>query len=539
MPANPRSMLERVRKEESGVALAVVVMGVVAIALVTILLQRIATTQMNQSNFIAGEDAVLAAGEAMLERYAAKLTIEPLYYQLQVDEAEAPRRCDDPRSASFDVVVNPGSSWPANCATWTYEPTSDFYQHPLLLGESPDFDDVEVLMHVEPPQGVERLEVEIVARQAERPAQRVLKVEIGPDAASEFLWLVEGDMFFGPLDETHGKIYSGGIVGYEAGGAAYDDIYANVIARNHKVKNKRYYPPTWMNGAQGWDSTGSFNSAGEVITDVYPDPLDLDRFWDDLDAAAWAACNGGGICLDPAANPAIPANTTAYLVETTGTGDTLRISYATASPIDSSCHTSTHEARWTVASQNAAWTVLGEFSIPRNGMLWAHQQVVVAKNSSEPFALSGALTIYAGDSAARENIIIGGDTLYVNGASGNDMLALIASDEIWLNPNAVGPDGELSISASLVSQNGVIQVATKCLDNGSCRTDPGVRLYTYGSNTARAMGNLNQCFEATYDYDPRLANLRPPFFPLLNDQWRFSNWREVTEPCWATPAGCP
>jgi hypothetical protein len=520
-------------------------MGVLAIALITFLVQKLAISQTTQSSFYAGEDATLAAGEAMVDRYATKLTIDPLYYQEYVDEAEAPRRCSDTGSTSFDSVVDPGDPWLADCATWTYEFTDTYYEHPLLVGEAPAFDDVGVLMHVTPPIGVQPLEVEIIAKQADRPPQRALAVEIGPEAVSEFLWLVEGDLFFGPEDKTYGKVYSGGNVGYETGGEAHDDVYAEgAIVPFLKISNKRYYPPLWMNGAQGWDSTGNYNSLGEVITDVYPDPIDFDRFWDDLELLARAACRGGGICLDPAENAAIPSDVVAYLVESAPGDARLKISYATETPPDNSCNQSLGEskdkmARWTQASQNASWTELGLFDIPRNGALWANQLVVVGRNDASPFTLDGALTIYVGESSARRDIIIGSDTLYAGGINGDDVLALIASSQIWINPNAIGSDGALDIYASTLTQDGAVHVAERCLDHGSCTAPAGSSIATYGSNAAIGTGNLAACLSADYNYDERLQTVRPPFFPVLNDTWMFSNWREIPEPCWAEAGGCP
>ncbi|MFC2177402.1 hypothetical protein ACFLRH_03180 [Actinomycetota bacterium] len=541
----PASLPRRIRKGEEGVALAVVIMGVLAIALATFLVQKLAISQTTQSNFYAGEDATLAAGEAMLDRYAAKLSIDPLYFQTYVDEAEAPRRCSDTGSPSYGTVVGPGTAWITDCSSWTYEFTSTYYQHPLLVGEAPAFDDVGVLMHVEPPSGAQRLTVEIVAKQADRPAQRSLQVEIGPEAASEFVWLVEGDLFFGPEDKTFGKVYSGGNVGYETGGEAHGNVYAeDAIVLDLKVKSKRYHPPIWMSGAQGWDSTGNFNLTGETILDVYPDPIDFDTFWEDLDELAAAACGGGGICLDPAVNPAIPSDVVAYLIETTSGGAQLQISYATETPKDNTCNIPLSEseeklARFSQASQDAAWTLLGTFDIPGNGVLWASDLVIVGRDASAPFSLSGALTIYTGDSSSRNNIIIGSDIEYADGLNGDDLLALIASGEMWINPNAIGNDREMHIYGSLLNQDGTFHLSKRCLESGNCVSPPGTTITTYGSIAAIGTGNLAACVSADYNFDERLEILRPPYFPLVNDHWSFGNWREIPAPCWLESGGCP
>ena len=532
-----RRTLKRIHDSEEGIALAIVIMGILAIALMTFLVQKLAVSQTTQSDFYASEDTVLAGGEAMLERYATKLSIDPLYYQRYVDEAEAPRRCADAASTSYGTVVGPGNSWITDCTTWTYEYTTALYEHPLLQGDAGSFDDVGVLMHVTPPIGSAPLEVEIVAKQAERSAARALQSEIGAEAISEFVRMVEGDLRYGAGARTFGKIYAGGNVGYRTGGEAHGNVYAEGNV-GFWSGSTWYGPPTWMAGAEGWDSTGSHNTAGEVVSDVYPNPIDFDSFWDDLDLVELAACDGGGICLDPARNPSIPAGALAYLVETTGDGSQLRISYATSTPSGASCLNS--EERWTVRSHLASWTLLGVYDVPTNGALWANQHVVVGRNSGTPFSLRGALTIYAGDSSARRNVIIGSDVLYANGLSADDIVGLAASDEVWINPNSVGGDAVFNLYGSVLNQNGQMKVALDCGTSGSNLTPSGSTLNTFGSNASLGTGNMSCCFSPrNYNFDERLDRLRPPLFPLLSDEWTYTNWKEVPQPCWAQSPTCP
>ncbi|MCP3974880.1 MAG: hypothetical protein GY720_10345 [bacterium] len=527
----------RLHHSEEGIALAVVIMGIMAIALLTFLVQKIAVSQTTQSDFYASEDVALASGEAMLERYAAKMSIDPLYYQRYVDEAEAPRRCADTSSASYGTVVNPGNPWMADCSQWTYEFTATYYEHPLLVGESGSFDDVGVLMHINPPSGAAPLGVEIVAKQAERPAARALEAEIGAEAISEFVRMVENDLRYGGGARTFGKIYVGGNIGFLSGGEAHGNVYAEGSI-GFNSGGTWYGPPTWMAGAEGWDSSGSHNAGGEVVTDVYPDPIDFDSFWDDLDLIERAACDGGGICLDPAANPLIPSGVLAYLVETTAGGTKLQISYATSTPSGAGCLST--EERWTVRSQNASWTSLGVFDIPVNGALWANEHVVVGRTSGSPFTLAGALTIYAGDSSARRNIIVGSDVLYANGLSADEVIGLAASDEVWINPNAVGSDALFNLYASVLNQNGQMRVALDCGTSGSSLTPSGSTLNTFGSNASLGTGNMSCCFSTrNYNFDDRLDRLRPPLFPLLSNEWTYTNWRETTQPCWVESGGCP
>ena len=523
------------RHRQDGVAMITVIMGILAIVLMTVMIQKLASNEISQSNYQAREDTVLAGTEAMLERYAAKLTIDPLYYQRWVDEGEAPRECTDTSSVGFGATVNPGNAWIVDCGSWDYVETTTFYEHPLLGGDpGKTADDVGVLIHVSPPTGTEPLELAVVGRQAEHINPRVVEAEVRPQAISEFARMVEGELRYGAGAETHGKIYAGTRLGYRTGSSAYADVFAGTFLGGWSV----YGPPAFYNGAEGFDSTGGHNAGGLLITDIYPDPIDFDRFWDDLDLLQNAACLAG-ICLDPASLPAIPATVKAYLIETIEVGGVTKIdvSYSTSTPAGPSCQSS--EERWWLNSQSAAWSYLGRFDIPNNGTLWGNQHIVIGRNSTSPFVLGGALTVYAGDSSSRKNIIIGSDVAYKTGLDGTDIIGIIASDEVWINPNAVGADKVWNLYGALLNQNGQMQTARDCGTTGSNLTPAGSRLFTYGSNASLGTGNMSCCFSPrSYDFDPRLEALRPPLFPLLSDKWTYTNWRESPTPCWALTGGC-
>src|SRR3972149_5752761 len=80
-------------RDEGGFAMMSVVMGMTAIVFMVAVIFMNASAEYQGAQTQRREDTIIAGAEAMLERYAAKLTIDPLYYQNYVDEAELPRRC--------------------------------------------------------------------------------------------------------------------------------------------------------------------------------------------------------------------------------------------------------------------------------------------------------------------------------------------------------------------------------------------------------------------------------------------------------------
>jgi hypothetical protein len=524
--------VQGMRHDERGVAMLTVVMGMLAIVLMTIMIQRLASIQNSASGFQAREDIVLATTEAMLERYAAKLTIDPFYYQQYVDEAEAPRTCTDADSSGFAAVVDPGNPWFTDCTTWDYSDIdpADWYSHPLLSGSVSTGDDAASLIHVDPPVSGGAVTVTVAGRLSGHISPRVVQADIRAESVSEFARMVEGNLSYGSGAITTGKVYAGVDLSYDSGSEAWADIFAGDDITS---------APTFMNGAEGFDSSGGHNALGLTITDIYPDPIDFDNFTDDLTLVQIAACEGGGTCLDPVRDPRIPSSVKAYLIETDNVMDEtrLKVSYSTTTPSFSSCLDS--EGEWWVYSQSASWTYLDLFDLPTNGALWANQHVVLGRNSLEDFLLDGALTVYAGDSSSAKNVIIGSSLIYEDGLAGSDVLGVIASDQIWINPNSVGSDRVLDMYGAFLNQQDAMHTALTCGDSGSSLVPSPSELNTYGSIASIGTGNMSCCFTPrNYGFDDRLVRLRPPLFPLLSDEWIYTNWRETSSPCWATESGC-
>src|SRR3989304_9982725 len=114
-------------KEQGGFAMMSVVMGMTAIVFMVALIFMTASAEYRGAQHQRREDTIIAGAEAMLERYAAKLTIDPRYYQNFVDEAELPRRCIDQTSPNFNLVIQPGNAWYQECLQWEYPDDATAY----------------------------------------------------------------------------------------------------------------------------------------------------------------------------------------------------------------------------------------------------------------------------------------------------------------------------------------------------------------------------------------------------------------------------
>jgi len=362
--------------------------------------------------------------------------------------------------------------------------------------------------------------------------------DIKPEAISEFAWLQQDDLRFGSGVVVTGKVYVGGDLDFTQApvrGIVHRDIFAeDAIGRN-----SGYGPPIFASGAEAYDGYGDYND----IRDVYPEPLDFERFWDDLELIRTVGCNGGGLCLSRTLNPGLglAANPTAWLIEPVVSGGVgqLRVSAAYS---NSSYECVDSEEWWWLNSQNASWTLVGVFPIPDNPVVWADNHTVIGRPGTAA-TVQGAVTIYAGSSGSRKNIVIGTDIVYRWGTSGTDVIGLVGSDEIYINPSSVGADLQLTINGALLSQQGILGVGEDCGSSGNSLLPqsggyPISVLSINGSLAKVSTGDLASHFGTrNYGFDSRLERLRPPLFPLLQDTWRFENWEETTLPCWALPSG--
>ena len=541
-------MVERMktlRNDESGVALITVVMALLLIGAFTVLVGQLALSQQQQSDFQAREDGTIAGAEAMLERYATKMTLDPLYYLHKVDEAERTRSCN-----SFPLVVDPGGDWDDTCLDWDYLDTPDndgdgepdWYVHPLMetdgdptvLGSR----DVGTLLEIRkpfPPNGP--LTVEVVGRMGSRINRRSISATIDSNSLSEFVRVTERALGYGSNAHLTGKVYSLDTINF----GSNNTIEANVYAENGILNE----PANILNDAQRYDGLSPHEH--EDIREEFATPLDFNSFWTDLRILKAAACGGGGICLDD-------ADATAWMLHPyeNGAGDPKVAVWKSTLTSGDSCINS--EEYWWLYPQggsegphpfNTIWSFQGEFDFPTNGALWANQHVVIGTRSYAPatdvdgdgfkdVVMKGALTVYAGEESTIKNVILNADTTIWNYPDSLFTLGLVASDELIINPRAVGSsDRYLRVQVAMLGQEERWRVSYSCGTSGSRRTPSGSTLDVYGSIATKETGVISGSFTyRNYNFDPRLAFVRPPLYPLINADWFYENWTENPLPDW-------
>jgi len=184
------------RDQDAGfVLIAVVLASFVVFLLVTMLAGR-AIAELDQSSDQRRDDMLIANAEAIIDRYASKLTINPQYYFQRVDEAERPRTCTAVGHIHWGLEVAPGDDWIDGCSDWEYltEPTDDdWFIHPLIGSN----DAVETLIEVSPPDEEGAVEIIVVGRVPGRVMYRAISASIQATSLSEFVRVTEFDLSYG------------------------------------------------------------------------------------------------------------------------------------------------------------------------------------------------------------------------------------------------------------------------------------------------------------------------------------------------------
>ena len=536
---------DRQRGDEGFTMIAVVTFSMLIVFLTTALLAD-AVSQNRDANRQKRDDQLIASAEAIIDRYASKLTVNPVYYLQRVDESERARTCTQVGHPQNGVEVAAGNAWIDGCAEWDYltDPVdADWFEHPLLQTE----ENVQTLIEVSPPASGGGVEVNVVGRITNRDQYRAISADIEAVSLAEFVRVTQNDLAYGSGAVLTGKVYSGGNLEFGTGATVRADIHAEGII----IDDADDDCPTFENGAEAFDSVAGNCNADDIRT-VFPDALDFGSFWDDVDRLEDIACGGSGICLSGGYD--------AYLVHPFTSGGVDRIAIWGANgnpPMHAGCTAST-EGRWfnLVHDPAVTWVSLGTQDVPGNGVLWADGHIVLGNRGPNPaspsggtITISGGLTVVAGTQAAPKNLIYNAEVVYSDPNS-FDVIGMIATDECVINPYAVGADRTLDLRGAILSQDDRWIVAWWCGDvnNGdtsqfSSSTGAPVQegtggvlgtLNVTGSIASPGTGNPSGSFSPrNYGFDERFVFLRPPFYPLVGDDWSYENWSEDFIPDWA------
>jgi len=463
------------------VAFLLVVLALLSVLLITMVVSDQKTSQNSANQADARE-----AAEAGIDNYVATLLLDNQYYRQYLAPGEATRQS----TTTGDTVASvlPPSSptaWASTeGTTWSYPNGKDAW---FDLGNGYSYD-----LEVTPPQttGNPTNYLQIVATGERNGStsstdKQAIQVLIRPASVADFQMLSAATVSYGTSAVTTGKVYSLQNVYYC--GTAHADVYA---------EGRVYLSDSSCGGGSGnnmvapakaYDST-----TNPGIRTVVQNPVQFSAFQTSLDEISRAAQNAGGIYLN---NPGGSVKAWQLTFNSAGT-----VTYRTC--------TATQTLQTTQPTCTGTATTK---SIPTNGAIYSELPVVIAGGTSsctdpQVGTLTNANCVHGRVTVASNgDIIIGDDIGYVT--SGQDVLGLMAKNNVWV---ASWVGNSLTWRAAALAENGYWSQPTGVCSG--CHT--GTMTFT-GSSATYSGGAMDMFANRSYNYDPTLLYLQPPWFPTL------------------------
>jgi hypothetical protein len=221
----------RLARQEDGFAMAIVVLLTSVLAILSVSLMTLATSETQRSSQNNRREAAFQAAEAGVEDYIAKMVDDRLYYLHQVHPGEATRQDSGGGIVAAGQVWNLGLVWtyPNGSDAWRTLPNG--YEYSLQITPASLAD---------PTIGI----VSTGRRTGTVNETRVVETKIRPSSLADFYRVVDGNVGWGSGATTNGKIYANGNIDHDGTAAA------NMYAEGNITGSY-----TLQNGAQAYNSS--------------------------------------------------------------------------------------------------------------------------------------------------------------------------------------------------------------------------------------------------------------------------------------------
>ena len=461
---------DRFVREESGIAMVLVVLTAAMVTLLSIVLIDQVRAESTRSVHQVYGGTSFQAAEAGIDDYVSKLVDDRLYYLHYLHPGEATRRSSGGTLVAAGGAWSYGQSWtyPNGKDTWRRLPTGCLTTDPLCY---------EYNLRVYPPDATSKF-VRIVAAGRKAGATtdlHVIETYVRPSSLADYYRVVNGDVSWGAGATTNGKIYANGDVSHD--GIATGNIYAEQQISGSVVM---------QNGAQRYDV-----DTNPTIRSQIKNPIDFTSFLTSF-ADIERASQVGGVYLNDASKAA------------------WRISFKSDGTMDvETCQPSGSND---VADVTPVCTAASPANrpVPSNGAVYVVQDVIV-RNAPSAGGVRGRVTV-----ASNDDIIVGGNITFVT--SGTDVLGLVAKNNVYIAKYTPDP---LTWSAGVIAQTGTWQARPWSTPLKSLMTFRGMAATDDG-------GSFAGMFTARdYGYDPSFEYLPPPWFPVVEDAYTVLFFREL------------
>jgi Tfp pilus assembly protein PilX len=356
-----------------------------------------------------------------------------------------------------------GSAW-AGDLTWSYPNGHDAWRS---LGNGYEYN-----LQVTPPLGGSP-EVRVVASGRKAGSSKELRTveeRIRPSSVADYQMIANADITYGNTATTRGKIYAG----IDAGGTKHNIAHFGTAYADLYAEGSITQAPTYVSPAVGYNSTN--------IRTVIKNPINFNNFTGSLVTIQRAATVGNMNFND-------------------ATAGAWRIVFSSAGTMSVAKCTKSGGADPADTAPNCATPAT--YPVPTNGAVYTGQTAVVSG------IVKGRVTI-----ASNDDVVIADNISYQR--PGTDVLGLIARNEVLV---PLWAPNNLDWRAATIAQTGQWRSYTGNTTKNSV---------TFTGSTATAGGGYMSMYATrTYNYDPTLLYLAPPYFPVLEDAYTVVLFREL------------
>jgi hypothetical protein len=387
-----RTGVKRGKGERGSALIVAILMGAVFTALSAGLMAN-AVSETTRSGHEVQQSTAMAAAEAGVNDYIAKLTEDHAYFSHYVHPGESTRK------DSSNVTGAAGQAWTGS-ASWTY-PTGRDAWRPLDNGY--EFN----LQITPPPAGGKAVKITSTGRKTGATSQlRSVEVLVRAASVTDFQMMSNTDITYNSSATTRGKIYAG----IDQNNIKHSIAHAGTAYGNLYAEGSITQSPTYQSGAQGYPAA--------TIRSVLPTPLIFNTFTSALVDLKQAAQFGGGIYLDDSHK------------------DGWSLTFNSAGTVTiASC---TQKANKHFAAVAPTCVTTSTVAVPAVGAIYVNQSVIIKGQ------VKGKVTV-----ASNADVIIGDPVSYVT--PGVDVLGLVAKNEMIV---AQWAPTDLTWTAATVVQSG-------------------------------------------------------------------------------------
>ena len=370
----------------------VILMGVVFTALASSLMAS-SLAESTRSGRSVRQSTAMAAAEAGINDYIAKLTEDHVYFSHYVHPGESTRR------DANGVTASAGQAW-TGATTWTYPSGRNAWE---ALGNGYEFN----LQVTAPGSGSQAVKLVSTGRKVGSTTDlRSVEVLVRAAAVSDFQMVANADISYGSTATTRGKIYAG----IDSSNVKHSIAHSGTAYGNLYAEGSISTSPTYKNGAKGYTSS--------TIRSQIPTPINFNTFTSSFVDLNQAAQNSGGIYLD----------------DSTKAGWRLTFNAAGTITIATCQKSGTNH----LAAVTPTCTTVSTKPVPAIGAIYVNQSVIVSGQ------VKGRVTV-----ASNADVVIAGDISYVT--PGADVLGLVAKNEMIV---AQWSPNNLTWYAATIAQGG-------------------------------------------------------------------------------------